>query len=228
MKNFLGKKILFITAHPDDESYVAAGTIYKNYKVGGKNILLCASLGEKGKSHLKKPLTVAQLKIVREKELRSACKLLHIESLLILGLPDGKLGKSKSMITKRGLKFAIKHKPEIIISFGPDGISGHYDHITIGEAARQIAKKLKIPFITFALPPKLSKSAIKWLKLRRVNKHYKSVIKFNKPTIKVKIDPRIKQKALRFHKSQMDDKSAFTGFPVYAVRELMNNEYFVS
>lgn len=33
-------------------------------------------------------------------------------------------------------------EPEIVITFGPDGISGHMDHITVGKAATKAFKKL--------------------------------------------------------------------------------------
>ena len=95
MKSFLGQKLLFFTAHPDDESYVAAGTIYKNYQAGGWNVLVCASHGEKGTSHLKKKVPVSKFKKVRGKELRKVAKLLHIAPVHILGFPDGRIKKNK-------------------------------------------------------------------------------------------------------------------------------------
>ena len=228
MKSFLGKKLLFITAHPDDESYVAAGTIYKNYEAGGKNMLVSASFGEKGKSHLKKPLSVAQLKKVRKRELLAVGRFLHISPIKILGLPDGRLKQHTKVIFSKGVAFIKKYKPEIIVSFGKDGISGHYDHITVGRIAERIAKKLNIPFIAFTIPPKITKNAIKWLKSRRTSKHYRSMVVYKKPTIKISIDPKVKKRALKLHKSQMDDKNAFTGFPEYVVKELLKAEYFVS
>jgi len=228
MKSFLGKKLLFITAHPDDESYVAAGTLYKNYKAGGKNMLISASLGEKGKSHLKKPLSITQLRKVRKKELMSVSRFLHIKPVFILGLPDGELRKHSKAIFKKSLVFATQQKPEVIVSFGEDGISGHYDHITAGRIAKRIAKNLDIPFIAFTLPPIIAKNALKWLKSRRTAKHYRNMVVYKRPTIKISIDPKVKKRALRLHKSQMDDKDAFTGFPEYAVKELLKAEYFVS
>ncbi len=50
MKTFLGKKIFMITAHPEDESYVAAGTLHKNIEAGGGNALVCATPGPSGTS----------------------------------------------------------------------------------------------------------------------------------------------------------------------------------
>jgi len=227
MKNFLGKKLFFITAHPDDESYMAAGTIYKNYQMGGQNMLLCASWGEKGRSHLKKPFTISQLKKLRAKELRRAGKFLHIKPVLNLALPDGKLRNYQKIIFKKGLAIANKHQPEVIISFGPDGISGHLDHITAGQVARQIAEKLRIPFVAVTLPPSITKKALKWLATRRKAGHYIKSIIYKNPNMKIVIDGQIKKRALKIHQSQMDHKNAFTGFPAYAVKELLKAEYFL-
>ena len=46
--NILGRKIVWLFAHPDDECYLAAGTIYENYRNGGENYLICATAGEQG------------------------------------------------------------------------------------------------------------------------------------------------------------------------------------
>jgi LmbE family N-acetylglucosaminyl deacetylase len=227
MKNFLGQKLLFITAHPDDESYAVAGTIYKNYLAGGWNVLVCASYGEKGTSHLKKKVPVFEFKKIREKELKKAAKLLHIAPVHILGISDGKLRKNKSKIYKRGARYVRQHKPQAIVGFSSDGISGHYDHISVGEVAQRIAKRFKIPFYAFTLPPPIAKNAIKWLKSRRTNPHYAKTVRYQRPTVRIKIDPTMKKRALRCHKSQMDGTNAFTGFPGYAVKELLKAEYFV-
>lgn len=228
MKNFLGKKLLFITAHPDDESYMSAGTIYKNYQMSGQNMLLCASWGEKGRSHLKKPLTASQLKIIRRKELLAAAKFLHIKPVLTLGLPDGKVKKYIKLFYEKGLFYTRKYRPDTIISFGPDGISGHIDHITAGQVAHQIAKKLRIPFVASTLPPFITKKAYKWLRVRRrAGSYTTSSLAYKKPNIKIPINGNIKKKAIKFHLSQLDNQDAFTGFPSYAVKKLLKTEYFI-
>ncbi len=39
----LGKKPAFTVVHPDDESFLAAGKIWKNFKAGGQSFVLCES-----------------------------------------------------------------------------------------------------------------------------------------------------------------------------------------
>ncbi len=226
--DFLGKKILVITAHPDDESYCAAGTIYKNYEAGGKTFLVCATLGEKGTSHLKKPLPERKVKNLRKIELTRAARFLHISKTFLLDLPDGKVLQKRRKMYLLVKIIAKKIKPDVIISFGKDGISGHLDHISAGMVARKLSQLLGISLYTFGLPPRFLKKAKTWLLARRRAPHYMKghSLKFTRPKIRIKIDSRIKRKSLNFYFSQMDERNPFAGFPDYAVREYLANEYF--
>ncbi|MFA6588350.1 MAG: PIG-L deacetylase family protein [Patescibacteria group bacterium] len=225
---FLGKRILILTAHPDDESYAAAGSIYKNYQKGGQNFLICASFGENGKSHLKKPISKSHLKKMRLTELKKAGKILHMSKILVLGLPDGKIKKHIQKIYKQAVFLTKKIKPEAILSFGPDGISGHWDHIAIGQVSKKLSERLNLPLFTFAMSPTISKQANKFLTSRRKFGHYVENLKFQKPNLKIPINQSIKKRAIRQHLSQMDNQKTLTGFPAFAVKELLKAEYFIS
>jgi len=225
MKNFLGKKILFFTAHPDDESYLAAGTIYKNYKIGGENILLCSSLGEKGKTHLVKSMSEKSLKVLRKKELLDAAKVLKISKVYFLHFPDGGIKKYKRQLFNKALQLVNKIKPDLIVSFNLDGITGHLDHIAVGETAVKVSSKTKIVLIRFTLPTKFSKSAKKFLGSKKLNRRYASSVKYEKPKFKIVVDNKIKRRALACHKTQMT-KNAYSGFPAYVSEELLKYEYF--
>ena len=115
----------------------------------------------------------------------------------------------------------------MVLSFGPNGISGHYDHITVGVQAKKIAKKIGARFYAVTLPPKVAKNALAYFRTRRSAGHYASDISFQKLSIRVSIDPKVKKRAIRAHLSQMDSKNSFTGFPDFAVRELLKAEYFI-
>ena len=222
----LGKKLLVITAHPDDESYLAAGTIFRNYQMGGTNFLVCATYGEKGKSHIKKPITQKSLKFIRKRELQKVKKILHISEVLGLNLPDGNLTQHADKMYFRSLMFAKKIKPEVILGFGSDGITGHYDHKSAGRVARKVAKQLKLPYFAFCLPPKVTSQALDWLIKKRSVKHYSSSISFDEPIFRIKINTSIKKRALRCHVSQLENNNIFTGYPDFAVKALLEAEYF--
>jgi LmbE family N-acetylglucosaminyl deacetylase len=229
MKRILGKSILFVTAHPDDESYLAAGTMLKNHDAGGKSYVACATFGEKGKSHLKKTLTSRQLKMQRKKELLAASKFLKVSKLLMPGLPDAGLGmkSNQDAFFKKLLPFVKKLSPELIISFGKDGISGHMDHISVGKVAKEVARKLKIRFLTFSTPPELYNS-MEGLKKRRKHGKYSKRIKHQPHDTVIKVNPIKKLKALRFHKSQFGVDGPFEQFSPKAMKQMLHGEYFSS
>ncbi|OGE80932.1 MAG: hypothetical protein A2826_00195 [Candidatus Doudnabacteria bacterium RIFCSPHIGHO2_01_FULL_43_23] len=224
--NFLGKKILIVTSHPDDESFLCAGTIYKNFFAGGQTYLVCATLGEKGDSHLNRPATKKALKERRKKELLSAGRFLRISKIYTLNLPDGGLKGKFKIYYKKCLNIAKQIKPDVIFGFGPDGITGHHDHETSGKVAESLAKRLKIPFYAFSLPPRLIKSAEAFLNSKARTDIYLDKVLFKKPDIRVLIDPRVKMKAIRFHKSQLEDKKTFTGFSKFLSGYNLKSEYF--
>ena len=227
MTKFLGKKLLFVTAHPDDESYTAAGTMLKNHDAGGITYVACATYGEKGKSHLKKEMTPHQLKQLRKKELIAASKYLKVSDLLMAGLPDAGMGAkaNQAAFFKKLIPFAAKHRPDFIISFGEDGISGHIDHISVGKVAKRVAKKLNIPLITFSAPPELHKS-LEELKNRRKHGKYVKQLKPSSHDIEIKVHAAKKLKALRFHDSQLDRKEPLTNFPTKARKQILTREYY--
>jgi len=202
--SFLGKRILVLTAHPDDEQ-LAAGTMYENHNAGGKTFLVCATAGEKGKSHLKKPTTDAQLKKIRKAELLKAAKILKVDKVIFLGLPDAGLRGQKKKVFEKTRLMANKIKPEIILSFGPDGISAHWDHITIAEAARAIAKRMRIPLFGFTLHPKGASRRRKIILARRKFGDYADLHEYRKGDIKLPINVRIKRRALNSHRSQFSE-----------------------
>ena len=223
----LGEKILFVTAHPDDESYLAAGTMLRNQEAGGTSFVACATFGEKGKSHIKRKVTAGQLKKLRKKELLTVSKFLKVSGLLMPGLPDAQMGmkSNQAAFFKKLLPFAAKHRPTLMISFGKDGVSGHIDHISVGKVAKQVAKKLKVPFLTFSAPPGFRKS-LEALKTRRKHGKYVKMLKHRPHDIEIKIDRLKKMKALHFHKSQLDSEGPFAGLSPETVKQFLSIEYF--
>lgn len=52
-----------------------------------------------------------------------------------LGLPDGGLaGLPEGLLEERIATILVEERPDVVITFGPDGITGHPDHITVGAA----------------------------------------------------------------------------------------------
>jgi N-acetylglucosamine malate deacetylase 2 len=224
-KSFLGKKLMFITAHPDDEAYLASGTIAVNREHGGESIVVCATSGERGKSHLTKPVTCEQLKKIREKELKAVMKLLQVKKLLMLNLKDGQLCNCENKLLKNLKSLIAKYHPEVLISFGADGVTGHLDHIAVGKAASVIAEQFNLPMVYMAPPPCFIKD-VEGIKNRRKMGVYQDEIIYEKSNVKIKIDPELKMKALLLHASQISNQDPFENFPKGSRKQILSYEYF--
>lgn len=126
--------LLFLLAHPDDETFIAGGTIAKyaaaNIEIG----VVCATRGERGKTGdicLREDLAH-----VREAELRDAARILGIHHLEILKYQDQTLASVPPDDIRRALVATLRRqRPQIAITFDPNGMNLHTDHIAISRFA---------------------------------------------------------------------------------------------
>lgn len=224
---FIGKRIVVFTAHPDDEG-LAAGAMYENHKAGGETFLICATYGEKGKSHLKRRISDAALKRIRRDELLAAAKILKIDEVLFLGLPDARVRERAKQLYEKSLPVVARIAPDYLLSFGPDGISAHWDHITVGRVAKKIAKKLKIPLAVFTFAPSTAARPRRQMFLRRRKfGKYAGIPKHRAPDLKVKVDAAVKRRALRNHKSQFGNRPPFAELPKKIREKMFGYEHFI-
>ncbi|MCP3774148.1 PIG-L family deacetylase [Paenibacillus sp. MZ04-78.2] len=132
------KRWLFVFAHPDDESFAAGGTIAKLSSTGHEVVLACATSGCKGKSGEFQFATREELARHREEELRSACSVLGVSELILYRYPDGELKSlDPEALTERIRATIVELKPDAILTFPPDGVTGHPDHIAISQATEK-------------------------------------------------------------------------------------------
>lgn len=224
---FLGARIAVLTAHPDDEG-LAAGTMYENHKAGGTTVLICATFGEKGKSHLAKPASDAALKRIRRAELLRAAKILKIDEVKFLGFPDAGLRERSRVLFDKTLAVLRVVRPDYLLSFGPEGISAHWDHITVGRAARHVAKRLRIPLFAFTLSDEVASLREKEFFLaRRKFGRYKGLPQHRSGDVRVKVDLTRKRRAMRSHVSQFGTKPPFAELPKRLAARILNYEHFV-
>jgi LmbE family N-acetylglucosaminyl deacetylase len=137
----MNRSILLVFAHPDDESFGMAGTVKKYTRQGVPVDLICATRGEVG-ARLDVPENV-DTGTAREAELRTAAAIIGIRDIYFLGYIDGDLDKSDTeQVIDKIANIMQLVEPEIVITFGPDGISGHSDHIAVGRIATGAFKRL--------------------------------------------------------------------------------------
>jgi len=128
----MNKKILFIFAHPDDEAFGPACTIAKYARQGAEIFLTTITRGEAGTLGPARWLTPEELANLRTKELECAVEVLGIKHLHQFDLPDGQLTNFPDTEALYLIQQEIRNiLPDLIITFHPNGISGHPDHIQV-------------------------------------------------------------------------------------------------
>jgi LmbE family N-acetylglucosaminyl deacetylase len=124
--------ILLSFAHPDDESFFTVGASLQAREAGRDVILCCATRGQRGSVGHPPLTTVEELPQVREQELRAAAEILGITRLEILPYEDKKLAEAPPDEIRGSLVGLIReHRPDLVITFDPNGGNLHPDHIAI-------------------------------------------------------------------------------------------------
>ncbi len=124
--------ILFSFAHPDDESFLVAGIACEYAEAGVRMALSTATLGQAGKCGDPPLCSREDLPVVREKELRAAARLLGLGEPALLGYQDRDLANAPTMEIREKLVRVIRaHRPQVVVTFDPNGSNGHPDHIAI-------------------------------------------------------------------------------------------------
>jgi LmbE family N-acetylglucosaminyl deacetylase len=126
------RSLLAVYAHPDDESFVPGGTIARYAFEGARVTLVCATRGEEGM--LGDPPIVDRISLgeCRKEELLGSCRVLGIDRICFLDFPDGRLSTYPHPdVEGRIVEIIRMVKPQVVITFGPEGITGHPDHLAI-------------------------------------------------------------------------------------------------
>ena len=133
--------ILAVFAHPDDERVIGP-LLSKLAREGRVTHLVIATDGSKGVRDFAKIPAGAALAAARTKEANCAATRLGVRQLHLLGLPDGDLASFDALGKLRTRLAAIidSVKPAAIITFGPEGGTGHPDHRLVGDVATQIVQ----------------------------------------------------------------------------------------
>lgn len=135
-------KVLFIFAHPDDETFASGGTIAKLVREGHIVNVITATTGQAGQTGEYGKITPDQLGKIREKEQAEAAKILGISETLYLGLMDGDLiNHPVDELVKMLIPLIEKENPDVVITFEKNGGSNHPDHKQMSLAATAAFKQ---------------------------------------------------------------------------------------
>jgi len=151
--------ILAVFAHPDDETSTAAGTFIQYAREGVEIHVVTATrgeLGDLGTGDLK--IERRDLPVVREAELRAVLALYGANRPILLDYRDQALITADfEALTQDVLRVMAAVRPDVVITFGPSGISDHDDHKTIHRVATEAFHRYRH---TAVVPPRLYYVAI--------------------------------------------------------------------
>jgi LmbE family N-acetylglucosaminyl deacetylase len=145
------RTLVAVLAHPDDEG--PAGPVLARYAREGVQVyLIVASNGEQGVGSNPEFLGSQSITAgdalgkLRIEEARCSANALGANSAILLGFPDGKLG---DYISDRTLVYRLTDRiaaeiqrlhPDVLITWGPDGGTGHPDHRIVSELVTQLVR----------------------------------------------------------------------------------------
>lgn len=122
-------RMLGIWAHPDDESYLSAGLMARTVAAGGLVTVVAITDGEAG-FPADDPWPSDLRSLQRRGELKSAMASIGVSDIRFLGVPDGQVAiAAETPLISRLERIIAEVRPDVIVTFGPDGITGHEDHI---------------------------------------------------------------------------------------------------
>lgn len=135
-------RIMGIFAHPDDEVFCLGGTMARYVAAGGVGKLVSLTRGEAGQIRDVRTASRRTLGEVRARELELSAKVLGVGEVECHHFRDGALA---SLPVEPLIELAVRaideFRPDVVISFGPDGAYGHPDHIVVSGVATVAAER---------------------------------------------------------------------------------------
>ena len=158
------RPLLAVFAHPDDERVIGP-LLSRLAREGRETHLVIATDGSQGIRDFAGIAAGPPLAAARVLEANCAAKRLGVRQLHLLGLPDGGLARFEVLGRLRRALAAIVDsvRPAAIITFGPEGGTGHPDHRLVGDVMTQIvqgdARYAKIDLLYASLPTERLRTA---------------------------------------------------------------------
>ncbi|HEX2993058.1 MAG TPA: PIG-L family deacetylase [Anaerolineales bacterium] len=128
-------KLLAVFPHPDDETLGLGSTLVRYSAEGVETYLVCATRGERGWFDSEGPNPgLKGVGQIREAELRCATEHLGLQEVSFLEYIDGDVDRAEPMeIIAKITKHIRRIRPQVVVTFAPDGAYGHPDHIAVSQ-----------------------------------------------------------------------------------------------
>jgi len=139
------RRLTAVFAHPDDDTYGVAGTVALHREEEVALAIVLATSGETGRIFDDSLATRDTLGAVREAEDRSSWEEIGVvPDLRFLRHPDGGLaGIDRDDLVAEVETILRETQPDVVVTFGPDGVTGHEDHVAIGAATTEAFHRVR-------------------------------------------------------------------------------------
>ncbi|MFA9431747.1 PIG-L deacetylase family protein [Egicoccus sp. AB-alg2] len=141
MTTLPGRVLAFVAAHPDDDVMGAVALVAKyQHEPGFRFVLVHATDGDAGEIAPGSGATRETLGAVRREEDRAGWRVVGRmpDRHDWFGFPDGGLADlADGVLADRVAEIFAEERPDVVVSAGPDGISGHPDHVAVGRATTE-------------------------------------------------------------------------------------------
>jgi LmbE family N-acetylglucosaminyl deacetylase len=203
------KTVLGIWAHPDDEVFTSGGFMFEAVRRGDRVVCLHLTRGEAG-LHYREPYPAEELAAVRERELTASLESLGVTEQRFLDYPDGDLPLvSGDEVTVRLHDVLADLDPDIVLTFGSDGFTGHPDHKSLSAwvtAATRLWNKPRARVLHATVPrewkdsvvPRLHEFDFFWPGHPQMSGRSDLTLRLGDEVLDTKVE------ALRAHASQME------------------------
>jgi LmbE family N-acetylglucosaminyl deacetylase len=137
------RTLLLVVAHPDDES--AFGEVLVQAKRNGDRAVVVIATDGKDGTRVTDIPAGERLGALRREESRCAARRIGIEAPIHLGIErlDTKIGTGNFFRERARARVAIAEQirtidPDVILTFGPEGDTGHPEHVVVGGLVTEI------------------------------------------------------------------------------------------
>jgi LmbE family N-acetylglucosaminyl deacetylase len=121
--------VLGIWGHPDDEAYLSAGVMAIAAEQGQRVVCVTATHGEAG-FPADDPRPIEERAALRAAEMETCLAVLGVNEHHWLGYPDGRCDEVADADAVARLGPILDDvRPDTVLTFGPDGMTAHVDHI---------------------------------------------------------------------------------------------------
>lgn len=132
------RTVLVVAAHPDDDCFIAGGLVAMHATDPAMRfVLVHATCGEAGSTDVGFPAPgTSALAQTRVHEVDRSWQVLgrRPDRHEWLGFADGRLAESVDELTARIATIIGDEQPDVVVTFGPDGLTGHPDHAAVSAA----------------------------------------------------------------------------------------------